>query len=427
MLVRIQKCHETLAIIPAHAASLRTHYGTRLFRCTYPFCEHSYRGFESRTDRAEHMGYHGKPWKCSMPNCDFSSIGFRSQRRRDDHWMKHHVPSLSQIKTGLSDPESLDVAEAQPVLFMLIREDNVGAAKRLLSAAGGRKLSAETLSYARRCAAEAGSLEMTSLLAPSTERFTPYDIVVAAVHSQNATFARAAISKSRPEDCAKLMQAIVSTKSDDMYALWEEHILALPREILMPGHQKPKDLYDELFKKALFTKIKDSPLHEARVKLTLRSLSGRMQNSLLGTLLVRVAKGSCSISLATELLELGAPVDYPSEVGRGMTALHIAAKKMEKEAAFFMKYLISQGASMKEHYHSAHSPDKIRSERGAMNIQTWTGFTWDEIRSQYASARAGSGVVKVVDLRPDGVRVGTGFPVPRSSGPPGTAGAHSGR
>ncbi|KAH6870913.1 hypothetical protein B0T10DRAFT_553562 [Thelonectria olida] len=185
---------------PAHAASLQSHYGSRLFRCTYAFYEHSYRGFETESDRDAHIKNHGKPWKCSIPNCDFSTIDFSSKARRDKHWLKAHLPVPSQLEAGLNDFKNLDVAEAQPVVF-----DHDGA-RRLLSAPGGRKLKAEVIASARCLAAKEGSLAMTQLLAAADETYTPQIIVISAVQSEDVDFAKWPISKAQPEDCAKIMK-----------------------------------------------------------------------------------------------------------------------------------------------------------------------------------------------------------------------------
>lgn len=390
-LVRIQGCQEKLAFQPIHQARLQSHYGSGLFKCTYPFCAQSYRGFEAESDRNEHLKIHGKPWKCSISNCPYGSIGFSSKSGLDEHWSRLHILSSGRLSIGITDPDSLDVTEAQPILFLLVIEDNVADAKRILAAPGGRQLQAEVISSARQMAAKRGCLEMVQLLAPPNEVYMPYRTVVSAVGSQDVTVAKAAIAKAQPDEYPRLMKALLKTDSDEIYALWEEHINSVPQEIPVSGYQQPKNLCDQLFKGDLFNLAKGKPLREARLRQALRMLSHHMTPSLLGTLLVRVAKSSCSSHLAEELLDLGAPVDYPWGYGKsGMTALHIAAKKTTEEAAFFMQYLISQGAAgLENRYPVLHDPVRIAAERGAMGVLQYVGQTFEEMRRQSLRMRSG--------------------------------------
>lgn len=388
-LVRIRARHEELAVEPSHQARLQSHYGSGLFRCTFPFCAQSYRGFEAMHDRDEHVKLHGKLWKCPISNCPFGPIGFSTKGALDDHWMSRHVLDSAKLTAGLSDPDSLDVAEAQPILFLLVAENSVALAKRLLASKAGRQLKEEVLSSVRQAAAKRGSLELTQLLAPPKEVYMPYQIVVAAVRSQDITFAKEAISKAKPGEYAKLMKALISTDSEEIYALWEEHIISVPRVSPISEYHRAPNLSEQLFKGHLFTAAKGKLLKEARVRRAMRILSHHMTPSLLGTLLVRVAKSSCSVPLAQELLDLGAPVDYPVGYGTsGMTALHVAAKKTSEEAAFFMQYLIEQGAAgLEKRYPHTHSPTRIAAERGATNVVKYVGLTFEEMRNHSLHTR----------------------------------------
>jgi hypothetical protein len=378
MLVRIQEQHEALALNPARVASLQSQYGARLFRCRFAFCKHSYRGFQTSGDREDHIQTHGRPWKCSIPNCDFSTIGFSSKATRDKHWLKLHLPNPSQLKTGPDDFESLDVAEAQPILFGLVIEGDADGVRRLLAAPGGKQLKAEVIDSARSLAAKEGSLALTQLLAPAGETYTPRTIVASAIQSEDVDFAKWAISIAQPEDCVKIMKVALGSKSEEIYALWEDYLFNAPQ--IVPGLSKhdDKDLVEVLFSRTLFTDIKNDPLKEARVKHTLRKLAHRMTLPMLGSFLVGIAKSSCALSLAEELLALGAPIDYPQHFKKtGMTALQIAAKKTTREAALLMQCLILNGA---ETYNDS------KREKGAMGIAKWVGSTWDELEKAGSEA-----------------------------------------
>ncbi|KAL2672527.1 hypothetical protein Neosp_013239 [[Neocosmospora] mangrovei] len=385
MLVRIQEQHESLALNPTRVASLHSHYGSGLLRCRFAFCEHSYRGFQTSRDREDHIKTHGRPWKCSIPNCDFSSIGFSSKATRDQHWLKLHLPNASQLNTGPDEFDNLDVAEAQPILFGLVIEGDADGARRLLAAPGGKQLKAEVIDSARCLAAKEGSLALTQLLAPVGETGTPRIIVTSAIQSEDVEFAKWAISTSQPEDRVKIMKVVLGSKSEEIYSLWEDYLLKVPYLVPEISIHGERGVFDMLFNRTLFTDIKNDPLKEARVKHALRKLADRIPPAKLGSLLVSVAKSSCSLSLAEELLTLGAPIDYPKQATRSsMTALQIAAKKTTKEAALLMQYLILNGADPNPMPWTHLRPGE---EKGAVGIAKYIGRTWDELVEAGAEAR----------------------------------------
>ncbi|RSL95801.1 hypothetical protein CEP52_011839 [Fusarium oligoseptatum] len=387
MLVRIQEQHEALARSPTRMASLHSHYGAGLFRPA---------AIEKITSKT-----HGRPWKCSIPNCDFSTIGFSSKATRDQHWLKLHLPNPSELKTGPDEFDNLDVIEAQPILFSLVIKGDADGARRLLSAPGGKQLKAEVIDSARCLAAKEGSLALTQLLAPAGETHTPRIIVTSAIKSEDVDFAKWAISTSQPEDRVKIMKVALGSKSEEIYTLWEEYLLNVPHLVPESSQHGDRGLVNMLFNRTLFTDIKNDPLKEARVKHTLRKLSDRMPPALLGSLLVSVAKSSCSLSLAEELVALGAPIDFPMHSTRAnMTALQIAAKKTTKEAALLMQYLILHGADPNPMPWVRISPGE---EKGAAGIAKYVGRTWDELVE--AGAQVRSELKERTRVHPQGVEI----------------------
>ncbi|KAJ5602043.1 hypothetical protein N7510_011577 [Penicillium lagena] len=65
-----------------------------------------------------------------------------------------------------------------------------------------------------------------------------------------------------------------------------------------------------------------------------------------------------------------------------MTALQAAAKKVTKEAAFFMKFLILKGARTSARCKDGSRKD-IGLEKGAQNISQYVGMTWDDLIKEY--------------------------------------------
>ena len=387
MAVRIQEQYEILATDTGHLAQIQLHHGSRLFKCTYLFCANSRRGFETRGERDIHVQNHGTPWKCSLPDCDFSTIGFRSKKKRDEHWLKLHLPTASQLQERGGNFESLDPEEAQPLLFGFIIQEDVPNVQALLSSPGGTKLKAEVIAAARLMAAQQGSLAITQLLAPTNEMYVPDNIVISALASEDVEFTDWALAKAQPDDCAKFINAALGTKSEDVYAVWEKHILNL----LEKTRDRLKYLEpptEDLFKKKLYTEIKGNDLKENRLKHLWRKISRKyMTPEELGDILVRIAKASCSLNLAQEVLHLGAPVDYPTNYKDGITALQAAAKKNTQEAALLMQLLISKGASTIGCDSRGIIID-IGTLQGPKNIAQWLGMPWDELLEQYPNTRS---------------------------------------
>ncbi|KAL2213134.1 hypothetical protein CC79DRAFT_1391107 [Sarocladium strictum] len=384
MLVRVQGCLEILAADATHQQKLQSHYGKGLHKCTFPFCQCAHRGFETIEDAREHLKIHGKPWKCTIPNCDFSSIGFSSKFRRDEHWMKLHLSAQRHLAADNFNPEQLDVNEAQSVLFILVLEGNAAAVAQLLAAPGGKCLKDEVIASARKIAAKRGDSQTTRVLAPARESLWPKEIIANAVKSGNVDFAREAIAESCHPDFAWLMRSILRTESDDIWVIWEEYIVSS-----VGGRRTDSVFYNSLFKALLFESVKNGSREETRLARVLSQVSHERDPDLLGASLVRVAKTSCSVTIAKVLVDRGASIDYVSSKGRtGMTALHAAAKKISQDAAYFMEYLIREGAAgLEKTYPPFHDPKDIGKERGAMAIVTHVGRTFEELREKSWSDR----------------------------------------
>jgi hypothetical protein len=225
---------------------------------------------------------------------------------------------------------------------------------------------------------------MAQLLTLRDEEYIPANLVIVAVEEQDADIVKWTLSKSDPDDVAKFLKPMLDTSSDQDYSLWEEHLVTMQRYKMGEIALDKEDRLDVVFKQPVFSEVKDDSVKEARVKHTWRVLSEIWIPDSISAALVRLAKSTCSISLAKELIELGADLGYPLNHHRnngGMTALRLAAKKKSKEAALFMRFLLSQGVNPTEERHRQHGYAyfEIGNERGAKEISKWLGVTWDEL------------------------------------------------
>ncbi|KAI9146903.1 Vegetative incompatibility protein [Paramyrothecium foliicola] len=252
-LVQIQERFDDLVTNPVARPSLERHYGSLLYRCNYPFCPLNRQGFEGSHERLAHLKNHGKPWKCRMPTCDFATIGFSSKTTQNQHWMKHHLLDVTQLESSLEEFETMDAVEAQAILLTFVDADDVVNVKRLLLASSGKKLKSIVIATARGEAAKRGSLEMTQLLTPEDEVHAPFDIIKSALRTEDAAFAQWAISKVDPGDSMRVMHVALKTPSEEIFALWEEHVVNLREENV--SKRALKNPLAPFFKQSLFTAI----------------------------------------------------------------------------------------------------------------------------------------------------------------------------
>ncbi|KAH8704111.1 hypothetical protein BGW36DRAFT_287051 [Talaromyces proteolyticus] len=388
MLVRIQDLYEELVHDNGTYKKIETHYVPRLFKCTYLFCTYSRQGFETRHDRDAHITHHERPCKCPVPNCIYFTLGFNTQKRCDEHLAEIHASKFS-----VDDLSNMNTVDIQPLLFALVMEGDFENIRRLVASPGGKKLSPEVLASARLIGAQQGSLAITRFLAPPDETNVPLKIVKAAMRSQDTECAEWVIARSDTDDCTELMKTVLGVKSEEIYGMWEQYIIDKIKSQKSRQNMDPLFLVDvcegpglvnEVFRQQVFSGIKGSILKETRLQHTLEKLKDDIDRSTLGAILVRVAKSSCTLSLAKQLLSYGAPIDHPrrtiSRSGRlvyggvGMTALHAAAKKTNEDAALLIKHLVLLGAEAFD--------VRMKDEPGPKGIKQFIGLEWSDLVAQ---------------------------------------------
>ncbi|RAH64741.1 NACHT domain protein [Aspergillus aculeatinus CBS 121060] len=386
MWLRLQRQHEALLAKSECRQDMERNYGSQLFRCTYLFCKRSLRGFATTDERDQHVQNHDRPWKCFVPSCDFSTIGFHTTMRRDQHWKQYHV--LSALETHGSEAagdndatfDALDEEEAQPLLFVLISEGQVDRVRHLISSPAGKKLKSEVLAHARLMAAEQGSLALTELLAPASEErgAVPIKIRIAAVTSDQDDFGAWALESLKVDDLPSMMSAVLKTRSEGIFGQWEQMILTMIENPDLDPKLRLHWWEWTLFRQSLFTEIQGNELKEARVKRLLSRLGPYLPVNFLGTLLVRVARSSCSVALGEQLLQVAAKINH--HAANGQTALYIASRKTSVAAAFFMKFLILRGAETSIYLNG--EIVKLCEGKGALELAQKVGYTWQELRAQ---------------------------------------------
>jgi hypothetical protein len=279
-------------------------------------------------------------------------------------------------KFSVDDLSNLNTTDIEPLLYALVNEGDFENIRRLVESPGGKQLSPEALASVRLIGAQQGSLAITKLLAPADETNVPLKIVKAAMKSQDTECAEWVIARANLGDCCELMKTVLGVKSEEIYGMWEQYIIDKIKKQNTRLRMDHDQLAKEVFGQKVFGDIKGSILKETRLQHTLEKLKDDIYRSTLGAILVRVAKSSCTLSLAKQLLSYGAPINYPRQGGTsrnsgGMTALHAAAKKTNRDAALLIEHLV---------LHGAHEFDeRMEDKPGPKGISQFIGHEWSDL------------------------------------------------
>lgn len=423
-----------------YCETLRRHYGTRLFKCSYPSCSLNRQGFDTSEACESHVKYenHSRAYKCSVQDCPYTVIGFSTSGDAYAHWEKRHQvpksPPVHTIRTELS-------AEFQVLLFELTKAGDVQEIQRLVPVIAAHDWD---VGPAVLLAAAMGSLPIVKVLTDwSTSGPLDSDLYKAIMRGQNPDMLLwflnhryCTMFKQDRDNYQRVAKEALATTSPDMYAVWESFFLDPDRGLrfaypCFSEHNKLKSYQKQgrsirslcqssiLFSSMTIFAAKRSSLFEGRLiqtwhKLIDDVLGGEPLNrTLLGQALLGLARHyHPSVMLASELLRLGAPVDFPkvidshaafstvtskshlgkqhqeeierpeSETSKGLTILQIAARGTSLEAAQLVRLLLEHGAA--PGYGWAGGP---AMEPGVAVLQKWIGETWEELVERTAGAR----------------------------------------
>jgi hypothetical protein len=421
--------------------ALHRHYGTNLFKCSYPSCSLSRSGFPTRSARKAHVDSHARPWKCPELSCLYATVGFSSRRGQSNHWKELHQSS----QTAASGPAILahDCFSKEDLAVLLLELIKAGDAEGLRGLAPHLEWNGWEVKPAFLLAVRMGSLPMVEILDQfnrNSSFFSSSDFVDALVKSENSALFRWALDKlcelCPPEGTDgfwhynALAAAAFSTGSPELFAEWEDFLMDPARQLrtdrasrrvwldqpnaeptmfatletLIPHYEK----LSVVFHKPVFIAVGKDALLEARLIQTWRRLIdavGPLDRRFLGWSLNMLARlTNPSITLAAELLRLGAPIDFPRGVAgtfrdkvkkderfsksqtkryKGMTPLHHSLQATSEQAARFARFLLEEGADPRYGW-----KDVTPAEgKGVALMQQWLGESWEEVVARTAGAR----------------------------------------
>lgn len=365
---------------------IQRHYGNRPFKCGFLNCIFRNHGFETRALRDSHMRHHDKPWKCSFHGCEYQDGGFLSRKMRDEHLDRSHQENNA---VATFPTESLDPDEIQPLLFDLVKADNVVMVKGLLKQF--ESLEDYCKLELRKCAARFGSASMLELIADKTfPGRTWFRIGSGSIDGNNLETFRCLLSllkdvrKGEWRGYGSIAYLVLDSDLEDIVVEWAKFV---DYEFMFQEPSK-EDAAQYLYPNAIRTAAGRAHSEQVLCRIWKTHVLKKLSPAQVGSALLSAAQSPSSIELAQTLLDHGAPVDYRGSV-KYMTPLHHAARQTTAAAAEFMKFLLFRGADPEGNSQKSHL--KIREEKGAKGISKWLGISWDELVAQAKEHLAAKG------------------------------------
>ncbi|KAJ3542097.1 hypothetical protein NM208_g4030 [Fusarium decemcellulare] len=369
--------------------AIHHHYG-RPFKCNFVGCAYQRVGFETFKERREHSKVHDRPWTCEVVNCEYHEIGFISRQMRDHHLDRaHKVDKPSESITGAAENEDEKVA----LLKALIQANKFvedSAAKDVFDG-----LNHNDQQRVLEEAASRGTFELMELLCPdvhcgSFRMFgNPFSsLITAALSSQNREtlkwiqVASHKVLESSGGGIVGIWRMLLSSDDPEHSYQCVEHWLY--RVFIEPRRLQPScftNCYVEAtendhLKESLLIKVWDKcgiPMPEP-TKYWSRTLCV-------------VARTTCSLKLASWLLEHGAKVNHVKAAMAGPPLL-LAAKKDRLEAARLMRFLLYQGADPECTNRDPKATRRtVSTMKGPKGLHKWLGISWEELVEEARKAR----------------------------------------
>jgi Ankyrin repeat len=299
---------------------------------------------------------------------------------RDEHWGRYHQPSEPERALLLDDP---DEDEVQPLLFDLVKADNVAAVEAFLPQFN--KLPEAVKGEMKELVAFSGSLAMLQLLVKSSinpQKIEP-KLVIASIRGKNMETLRCLLLRAWLSE--SVIRAILMSDSVEIYQICKNFILDEPKVA-------SKIAVANTLTNASLLKVTAG--HPNREKLLLElwervNLRERLGRIYLGDALVNIAQTTCSVMLAKTLIEWGANVDHRRS-SIYLTPLHHAARRRSAEAAELMKFLLFCGANPEARSFRA----SISEELGAKEISKWLSISWDDLVAKAKEERGKANIAQ---------------------------------
>ncbi|TGJ79599.1 hypothetical protein E0Z10_g9161 [Xylaria hypoxylon] len=362
-------------------------YGKRPYKCQYLSCQFSRTGFQDVEQLRLHVKDHERPWKCSFAGCEYMNGGLLTRKMRDDHLDRAHSGKTQQTATLIQ----LDSDDERPSLLLDLAKlglvNDVNSLVPPIPTTDMRN-GERWVTAMWQAAVLSGSLPMVKWCVSRLGSDAWYSTVRTAVHEKNVEILEYLLAEDTlgSGDYHGIQEAI-SLGDCNLIRPW---INLIESGSLTPDrrHEIDRTLDDQY---VISRTANDTSREEVMIQLW-RSITNSAHystadtGSYWGKRLLRVARTTCSPTLAQCLLESGANVDYET-TETGTTPLRVAAKRGDAKAATFMKLMLIHGADpdfpKPPGYGNGRRVLKpwkrIRDEKGPLEISKWLGVTWDQL------------------------------------------------
>lgn len=356
-------CARSRHRVNCECASLRSYYGSHLFKCIIPACGFYRIGFQTIRERESHQRTHDRPFKCAVLKCDFSTIGFTSKSDLGQHTSQRHPDSGAAAAAPAATNEFGGRHEFMQIMSDAVRAGEVCHVRdhiSLCTVPEGSRLLAE--------AVPGSSLEMLELLISSGAEVNEHHLRQATAAGRTDTVAYLLSHGAKGNDHA--LGNALGSLSHEQLQLLSDH----------GASSKNSHIINEKFRRALKKVMDEEDMEKLKKCIALVTQFGHFEE-ISSHFLKQVASLNCSIAIAQYLLENGADIDAhgvskASGLGFIYPPLYYAAKNSSERAAEFSKFLLLSGANPTIRcFKGNRAGDMI----GAKNISKHLGMTWDEL------------------------------------------------
>lgn len=364
-----------------NCAYILHYYGQRPFKCKFPRCNFWRHGFETRSRRQQHERSHENPLKCHVNGCKFGRIGFLSEKMRQRHLKEGHSCHPPQPRFDARDLENDSV---EPLLHYLVANDEVDGVRAIFATlSNSENFKTDEL---RMLASFSASPAMLKVLGKNTSERSRLDCIVKSIQGRNKmTMEYNLLEGSKVLRDEMVLTQIVSTGWLEGLKMWCKSL----RDWLSDDSSRPHrnsfefSIIDLVGNQSIIRDAANHPAGEEAVLFLWRE-SGLLSYlkdipTWASRTLRHVARLGSSVSLAAELLNRGANINFQPKMSAG-SALHNAARNDSLEAAEMMRFLLFNGADPEATIKMYPNVVKrIGDEKGAQHIHKWVGKSWDEL------------------------------------------------
>ena len=422
---------------PCHPCAIQRNYGTRPFKCPFVGCLYHRIGFETTNLRQAHRKNHDRPWRCDAPACEYGEIGFLSRKMRDDHLAHFHATENPKPLAGHSFTNSNQLVA---FLFSLIRADETTTVHSLLASI--QDLSNDQAKALLEEVVSSGSYNMIETVGmhlwdkadktypPGKGPFYPHGLAIAIISGNVATLKWIAAETLDNVSChiattdglrdffkslgIPLRALLNSRHSGTLYDQFQHIVmdlydLARQRDVsLIPKYNTSEEKKTWWFSWSIEPHIISATSGQGQSEEVLISLWRKLNGEGGGILSVirqvfgmglrSVAATTCSITLASSLIDLGADPSYNAGFYTA-APLQLAAQKDTNEAASLIRFLLYRGANPDTCQWRKIKPPpspsdriknikiKITEEVGTKGISKWLNKSWEELVAEAREAR----------------------------------------